>query len=331
MLLRRIRAFVIQGVIIALVTGALLEGLVIFSLRNPSASVIPMEVLRPLHVLFDRSTIQVMPECAIYDEGLTYTLRPGQCTFANREFNNRFSINKLGVRDDEASLDQPRVVMVGDSITMGWGVEQDESFASVFERTTGIRTLNAGVSSYGTVRELRMLERIDRRATTDIVLQYSANDVVENEELVAGRFKTLSREGYDRTVQAQADMLRYYPGKHTLNLLVLFRNLLRARANPEPPPSPAHQAELFLKVMERSPVDLTPYRITILSLDPSFVEAARPLATAAGSPVLQRLRFVDASGTSSMPGAFYVLDDHPTRVGHERIAQLLTEALAAQH
>lgn len=327
-MIRRLRALVIQGVIIVLLTIGLLEALVVFSLRNPAAAVIPMDVLKPLHVLFDRNTIQVMPECAIYDEGLTYTLRPGRCTFANREFSNQYSINSLGVRDDEGSLAQPRVVMIGDSITMGWGVEQDESFASVFERRTGWRTLNAGVSSYGTVRELRMLERIDRSAVTDIVLQYSANDVVENRELIAGRFKTLSQQAYESTVQAQADMLRYFPGKHALNLLVMLRNLVQGRATSPPPPTPAEQAAMLLTVLEQSPVDLSPYRVTVFSLEPGFIDAVRPLAGAAAHPVIQRLRFVDGSGLASTPGAFYVLDDHPTRVGHEQVARMLSEALA---
>jgi lysophospholipase L1-like esterase len=134
-----------------------------------------------------------MPECATYDETLTYTLRPGRCTFANREFITEYAINALGVRDDEQSMDQPRVVALGDSVTMGWGVEQHEAFPSVFERMTGWRTLNAGVSSYGTVRELRMLQRIDRRNLTHVLIQYSGNDVVENEQLAAVASELASR------------------------------------------------------------------------------------------------------------------------------------------
>jgi hypothetical protein len=324
---RRTATFLLQVLGIAAITVALLEGLAGWSLAHPRATVIPLDILRPLHVLFDRNVIQVMPECAVYDEGLTYRLRPGRCTFANREFSNEFFINSLGVRDDESSLDQPRVIMIGDSLTMGWGVDQEQAFASVFERQTGLRTLNAGVSSYGTVRELRMLERVDRRAATDIVIQYSDNDLVENEQLVSGRYQVLSREDYDRTVRGQAEMLRYHPGKHTINLAVLLRNLVRERGNPPAPRSAAHEAEVFLKVMERSPVDLSSYRITVLSLDPAFADAARDMARTSSSPVIQRLRFLDASSIASIPDSFYVLDNHPTGAGHEGIAKLLAAAI----
>ena len=330
MLLRRLRSLAIQAVAISVITLALLEGLVVFSLRNPAIAIIPLSILRPMHVLFDRNTIQVMPECAVYDEGLTYTLRPGHCTFSNPEFSNALSINTLGVRDDQASLDQPGVVMLGDSITMGWGVNQDEAFPSVFEQKTGRRTLNAGVASYGTVRELRMLSRVDRRAATDIVIQYSGNDLAENEDLIAGRFRILSREGYEQTVSGQAEMLGYHPGKYSLNLMVMLRNSLRARSNPAAVASPHHEAALFLKVMEQSPVDLSPFRVTVLSLERPFIDAVRPLARAAESSVIHRLQFVDASGISATPGAFYVLDDHPTLIGHEAIAQLLIDALDMQ-
>lgn len=329
-LLTRLGAVTLQGVVILAITVGLLEALVVLSFQYPGVSPIPLAPLRQMHVLFDRNTIQVMPECAVYDDTLTYTLRPGGCTFANREFSNTYAINTLGVRDDDASLDQPRVVVLGDSLAMGWGVEQDESFPSVFERLTGLRTLNAGVSSYGTVRELRMLQRVDRRKLTHVVIQYSGNDLLENEQLVAGRFKNLSRDDYERTVRAQADLLQYHPGKHALNLLVMLRNLILERGSLVAPPSRTHEAEVFLQVMAQSPVDLAGYDITVLSLESAFVEAVRPLAAVSPLPMIRRLRFLDLGDIASIPDAFYVLDEHPTRVGQEAIGRVLASAIVRQ-
>jgi lysophospholipase L1-like esterase len=326
-LLRGVGSILLQTALILGITLALLEGLVALSFRFPAWSPIPATVLRQMHVLFDRHTIQVMPECAIYDPTLTYTLRPGRCIFANREFSNEFAINSLGVRDDEASLTAPRIVVLGDSIAMGWGVDQDAAFPSVIERLTGQRTLNAGVSSYGTVRELRMLERIDRSALTDVVIQYSGNDLTENEQLVKGQFKNLTQGEYEERVRSQADLLRYHPGKHTLNLLVMLRNLARERGAAAPPPSRETEARVFLDVIARSPVDLSPYAITVVALEADFIAAVRPLAESSTAPVARRIRFVDASTIASIPGAFYVLDDHPTAIGHEAIGQALVAAL----
>lgn len=327
-LLRGLVGVVLQGLLILGITLLLLESLVAWSFRYPAWSPVPAGVLRQMHVLFDRNTIQVMPECAVYDPTLTYTLRPGTCTFANREFSNRYAINSLGVRDDEASLDAPRIVVLGDSVTMGWGVEQDEAFPSVVERLTGRRTLNAGVSSYGTVRELRLLERVDRRALEAVVIQYSGNDLLENEQLVKGTFANLTQPEYEQRVRTQADLLTYHPGKHSLNLLVMLRNLARERQAPTPPASRDDEARTFLEVIARSPVDLAPYSVTVVALESPFIEAARPLAAASANAVVQRLQFVDMSHIASIPNAFYVLDDHPTRIGHEAMGQALAARLA---
>jgi len=329
-IIRRSALLTFQAAVVLVISLGLLEALVALSFRYPAASPLPLPLLRKMHELFDRNTIQVMPECAIYNANLTYTLRPGQCTFRNREFSNEFLINRLGVRDDDASLDQPRVVMLGDSITMGWGVEQDEAFPSVFERLTGQRTLNAGVSSYGTVRELRMLEQVDRSALTDLIIQYSANDAKENQSFVDGTFRVLSRERYERTVTEQAALLRYHPGKHALNLLVLFRNAVRDRlatTASNHTSSREREVRAFLHVADQSPVDLTPYRVTVIAIDSEFISLARSLAATSSSEAVRNMRFIDLSPATAGPGSFYVLDDHPTRVGHEAIGRVLAESI----
>lgn len=49
------------------------------------------------------------------------------------EFDCEFRINALGLRDDEVSTEKPpgvkRILMLGDSMTVGWGVEQADCFA----------------------------------------------------------------------------------------------------------------------------------------------------------------------------------------------------------
>jgi hypothetical protein len=57
---------------------------------------------------FNRSLIQFDPQCAQYDTGLAYTLKPGTCTFANIGDANVFRINHTGTRDEEASLERRR-------------------------------------------------------------------------------------------------------------------------------------------------------------------------------------------------------------------------------
>jgi hypothetical protein len=107
--------------------------------------------------------VQFLPDCGRYDPDVTYTLRPGVCRFRNAEFDTELRINSAGLGDDEASLRDASVVVLDDSHAMGWGVEQDEAFPQVLERITGLKTLNAAVPSFGTVRAIRLLRRLGGR------------------------------------------------------------------------------------------------------------------------------------------------------------------------
>jgi lysophospholipase L1-like esterase len=321
----------LQAVLVVVLSTILMETLVAWSFRYPRWSPIPISLLQYLHIRFDRNVIQVMPECAIYDARVTYTLKPGTCIFASREFRNEYRINSLGLRDDEQSLQMPHTVMLGDSLTMGWGVDQDETFAQQYEARTGRRTLNAGVSSFGTVRELRFLERIDRSALRNVVLQYNENDAVENLQFVEHPDSpTLTLEQYRQTVADQAQLLRYVPGKYTFNIAVQLQSMLRRTAGLGREQSAIdieRQADVFAAVVERSAVDLSTFRTVVLSVNPRFLEALRKVAADSRVPAVRQLEFVDASSTEQLPGGHYTLDDHPTAVGQEAIAKLLIKHL----
>lgn len=333
--MRALKAVVVQVAGIALATVVLLEGVVALSFAFPAASPIPLPLLRTMYQHFDRNVIQAMPACARHDDRVTYTLRPGICTFSNREFSTTYRVNSLGVRDDEASLQAPEIVVLGDSLAMGWGVEQDQAFPAVLERLTGRRVLNAGISSFGTVRELRLLERIDRSRLAQLVIQYSANDAQENEAFVAaGDLRTLNADEYRRTVDQQQRALRYVPGKYALNVLVQLQAAVRRRLTASEPGSATadrwkREAIVFIDVLKQSPVDLSSVAITVTALDSPFIEALKREATRSDVPWIAALRAVDAGAATGFPGAFFVLDDHPTAAGQEAIARVLAESLAA--
>lgn len=154
---------------VCLVIFSLIELGLALALRMPPSHWAFRDALDAWYMDWERSIVQYEPACARYDAELTYTLRPGTCWFANREFDVELRINSLGVRDDEAALTAPEIVVLGDSFTMGWGVAQEQAFPHRLARLTGRRVLNAGVSSYGTARELEMYRRVDRKATTHLI------------------------------------------------------------------------------------------------------------------------------------------------------------------
>jgi hypothetical protein len=103
----------------------------------------------------------------------------------------RFKINNKGFRGDkDYAYEKPagtlRVLLLGDSHTAGFEVDQDKMYASVLEqslRQRGVRAevLNAGVSGFGTAEELAYLENEGMRYAPDvIVVAFFANDYSDN-------------------------------------------------------------------------------------------------------------------------------------------------------
>jgi hypothetical protein len=75
-----------------------------------------------------------------------------------------------------------RVLILGDSMAVGWGVEQSENFPSLVAHELeplGVRIFNASVPSYGPRHERVVLERMWERVRPDLVIAcfYDGNDV----------------------------------------------------------------------------------------------------------------------------------------------------------
>jgi hypothetical protein len=291
--------------------------------------------LQAYYLEHDRRLLQAMPECARYDPGLFYTLRPGTCRFVNREFDTQIAVNSLGVRDDEASLDAPEVVVAGDSFAMGWGVAQDDSFPQQLERALGRRVLNAGVPSYGTVRERRLLDRIDASRLRCLVIQYDDNDGPENAAFErSGDVLAISSERAYRQ-----DVLRgQRRGRYWFPMLT-FEIARGALTPPVPPASPgpaAHQARLFVKaLLKAGRLNLSGVRVVVLALNAdrvvnaTFVSALGAEASKHVYPSFVRsLRLVDLTGSLGSSD-YYVLDDHLRASGHAKVAEALLPAVRA--
>lgn len=92
-------------------------------------------------------------------------------------------ISSQGLRDREYSLEKPagvyRILMLGDSTTLGWGVKVEDTAAKVLERELGpgFEVINSGVGNYGTVQEVAYYKTRGRLFHPDLViLQYFIND-----------------------------------------------------------------------------------------------------------------------------------------------------------
>ena len=283
-------------------------------------------LLRRLHQRAEWRMIQLEPECARYDRELGYTLRPGGCTIEDREFTVRYDVNRLGLRDDEASLDAPAVIVLGDSYAMGWGVERAQAFPELLETALGITVLDAGVPSYGTARELRLLQRLDRRGLQALVVQYCWNDNEENRSYLDhdGALPVMTAPGYQRAQNEYLRGLRYYPGKLLLTMLAMAWPGTSAVAGP--PPGVEDAARDFLDVLARNVPVLGAVPVVVVSTCQHTRAFTRSASARLATPPYQALAplvsFVDPSPLLRS-GDRYPLDAHLTAGGHVLYARLL--------
>ncbi len=110
--------------------------------------------------------------------------------YARAEFSNVISYNSDGMRGPEIAEHKrpgvPRVLVMGDSFVDAKQVTDDEMLTSVMAEVsraggTPLEVINAGVSGYGTDRELILWERFGRGLRPDlVVLGFYPNDVQNN-------------------------------------------------------------------------------------------------------------------------------------------------------
>ena len=146
-----------------------------------------------------------------------------------------FRINQQGMRDDrDFDYEKPpgvrRIVSLGDSFTIGYEVDVDQSFSMVLEkqlRDSGhqVQVLNAGVSGFSNAEEALYLERELLKYEPDVVvLSYFINDLTDN--VRTGLFKL--NDG-----QLETAAQTYVPAGRLGNFLnsSWFFNLLSERSN----------------------------------------------------------------------------------------------------
>jgi len=106
------------------------------------------------------------------------------------EYQHQFTTNSQGFRGSaEYRIPKPsgvfRMIVLGDSVTLGHGVEDGETFAAVAElalsRSGPVEVINMGISGFGTAEELIQLQQVGARYQPDVVvLAYFPNDPYNN-------------------------------------------------------------------------------------------------------------------------------------------------------
>lgn len=329
--LARHKKFAASAIKISVATLALFECTITLLLAFP---VFRINFVYRVYVSAYRNIISVDSKSAIYDEELTYTLKPGVFFFSNPEFNNEYRVNRLGLRDDEASLVAPEIIVAGDSTAMGWGVNQDEYFPAIIERESGKSVLSCAVASYGTVREMRFLDRVNTSRLRYLIVDYNFTDLDEN--LWFYKHNTvlkMSEAEYNQLIRNCAKAKRYYPGKYA-NLLLFrpFYNFI-TKYNlgiGEFPDEKIEksESELFINALVNAcHVDLSKVKIIVLG-NSSFTASLKAAIAGNDYPAyIKNMDIINLSGVLTK-NHYYILDDHIRASGHKVIAKEILRSIS---
>jgi lysophospholipase L1-like esterase len=245
--------------------------------------------------------------------------------------------NSAKLRDREFPLEKPigsiRILMLGDSITFGWGVEATDSVTQQLESEFSNRfpkreidVINAGVGNYNTVMEVSWFLSKGITYEPDIVvLNYFVNDAeltparrggVLRESsaayvFLASRFDTVRRR------YIGGDWLNYYRALYASDApgWALTQESIRALAKV------CQERNIKLVIASYPELhELTPYPLSIVT------RALAALAKDLG------VLFVDLlpSVADEIPQTLWVTPDdaHPNAVANQKYTRLLSDKLA---
>jgi len=334
--MKKIVKVIVFNLLMILVILALLEGIMYTLVHQPKIlKHCPKNIRDSIGYLYafgERRVIQFTPDCARHDPDLGYTLKPGTCVFSANEFSNRYKVNHQGLRDDEKSLQKPDIIVVGDSYAMGWGGDQEETFAQVLEKKSGLSVLNAAIASYGTAREMIMLGRLETGRLKYLVIQYCENDFDENREflLKGNRLHTMSQEEYRRYTELNLQPKDYYLGKYlAMKLEKKWKGFRKPKEKKQAVVTDKDDVDLFINAIMNGPVDLSKVQIIVLEalgkddFDRTFIRRLNERASQGNyPPYIKNMITLDITKIITRDH-YYVLDDHWTEEGHEAIGDSL--------
>ncbi|MBK7677012.1 MAG: hypothetical protein IPJ27_20915 [Candidatus Accumulibacter sp.] len=116
-------------------------------------------IQKNLYMKATRSIWQHQVHCVDFDDELIYKPKIGPCQFNNAEFKTTLNFSAEGRFTGEKPA-STGIAVIGDSHAMGWGVQDEETFAALLQKMTRRPVYNLAVSSYGTVREVMRLKNL---------------------------------------------------------------------------------------------------------------------------------------------------------------------------
>ena len=147
-------------------------------------------------------------------------------------FSTTFRTNTRGLRDKEYTLTKTdgvsRIVIIGDSFTWGWGVNDDEIYTERLEAMlSNTETINLGVTAYSLSQEISYFQREGLRYNPDILMVgFYLDDIIRGPgRNVINKSVQQSKTSTQREVQKNRLRVKLYENmkKYVLHKSALYQ------------------------------------------------------------------------------------------------------------
>jgi lysophospholipase L1-like esterase len=301
-----------------------------------AASVLSLAAAEILVRSFDLLGVSFFEEVTHYvldlegDDALVYKHRAGLQTVYQGV---PFTTNELGLRDrpiPEPASDTVRVLILGDSVTLGWGVPVEATFARRLEGGLGarlgrpVRTINSAAAGYNTEQELAFLRRhIVSMAPDLVLLVYIENDVEPEATNVVDM-----KQRWQHPPGANEWLLRW-----SWLYRLLYYTLPDHLGSNGRPPDTSGWARSMIALAEAQRLAHShgvPFVVFLFRMLPDEVtdtlwrDISR-VAAVEGFPLVDTLQWFRGMPVRSLINSF--VDTHPNAEGHRVIAEGMARAL----
>lgn len=167
-----------------------------------------------------------------------------QCDMANRPVLVKIDLDKNGFRNNAKfeKIENFDVLFVGDSVSFGYGVDNNETFVSKYIKSTNKNVYNLSVPNVGPATYMYLIDKflVDKSTKVINIMWYSANDFMNfsnsywegmHENRIPKNEKITRSDIINKTTVYPEYM--FYPIIKKSSLILLLHNLLVKKVNKE--------------------------------------------------------------------------------------------------
>lgn len=168
-------AFLVTGLMIVLI-----ETVGFWKYTHPR-NAIECNASRTHYFFHHRKNLVFSPEYGRHDAEFSYSFLPGEHCCRNSEYHFDFNVNQYGFRTQDEEWDRPEILVLGDSHTTGWGVQEHELYSRRLATSLDRKVGHIAMPSFAAAREFKALKQfVNCSNATYLVIQYCDNDALEN-------------------------------------------------------------------------------------------------------------------------------------------------------